>query len=84
MTPTNPRPLAVVTGASSGIGYSLALRCVEHGFDLVIAADEPLAAAAEDFRLLGADVWLRWKPSWPGVTASTSFTRRLAAVRWMC
>ena len=36
-----PRPLAVVTGASSGIGYELARRCAEEGFDLVVAADEP-------------------------------------------
>src|SRR5262245_49204974 len=35
------RPLAVVTGASSGIGLELARQCVEHGFDLVVAADEP-------------------------------------------
>lgn len=35
------RPLAVVTGASSGIGYALAHCCGQHGFDLLIAADEP-------------------------------------------
>ena len=39
---TNARPLAVVTGASTGIGYELAKRCAEHGFDLLIAADESL------------------------------------------
>jgi len=36
----SPRPLAVVTGASSGIGYQLAKLCVENGYDLAIAADE--------------------------------------------
>jgi short-subunit dehydrogenase len=38
-----------VTGASSGIGLELARRCARHGFDLVIAADEPRIedAAAE-------------------------------------
>lgn len=41
MTDTQ-RPLAVVTGASSGIGYELAVQCARHGFDLVIAADRPL------------------------------------------
>jgi uncharacterized protein len=37
----NSRPLAVVTGASTGIGYELAKCCAEGGFDLLIAADEP-------------------------------------------
>jgi uncharacterized protein len=35
------RKLAVVTGASTGIGFELAKQCAQHGFDLVIAADEP-------------------------------------------
>src|SRR5262245_51092125 len=35
------RPLAVVTGASSGIGFELAELCAAAGFDLLIAADEP-------------------------------------------
>jgi uncharacterized protein len=35
------RPLAVVTGASTGIGYELARCCADNGFDLLIAADEP-------------------------------------------
>jgi hypothetical protein len=38
---TVTRPLAIVTGASSGIGFELAKCCAEDGFDLVIAADEP-------------------------------------------
>jgi len=51
-----PRPLAVVTGASSGIGYHLALCAAEHGYDLVVAADTPLADAVRDFEALGAQV----------------------------
>jgi len=35
------RPLAIVTGASTGIGLELAKRCAVHGFDLLIVADEP-------------------------------------------
>ncbi|MBE7367546.1 SDR family NAD(P)-dependent oxidoreductase [Ramlibacter pallidus] len=51
-----PRPLAVVTGASSGIGYHLARSAAEHGFDLIVAADTPLADAVRDFTALGAQV----------------------------
>lgn len=51
-----PRPLAVVTGASSGIGYHLARCAAEHGYDLVVAADTPIADAARDFEQLGAKV----------------------------
>jgi short-subunit dehydrogenase len=50
------RPLAVVTGASSGIGYHLARCAAEHGYDLVVAADTPLADAAREFEGLGAQV----------------------------
>ncbi len=49
-----PRPLAVVTGASTGIGYHLARVAVEHGYDLVVAADTPLDEAEQDFCSLGA------------------------------
>ena len=35
------RPLAIITGASSGIGFELAKRCAAEGFDLLIAADDP-------------------------------------------
>jgi len=51
------RPLAVITGASSGIGYELAKRAAENGFDLVIAADRPeITEAAQAFRQSGAAV----------------------------
>jgi short-subunit dehydrogenase len=50
------RPLAVVTGASSGIGYELAKLCAENGYDLVVAADRPIDEAAKAFRALGAKV----------------------------
>ncbi len=53
----NTRQLAVVTGASAGIGYELAKLCAENGYDLVVAADQPeINKAAEDFRALGAAV----------------------------
>lgn len=48
------RPLAVVTGASSGIGYHLAELCANNGYDLIIAADQPdIAQAARDFAVHG-------------------------------
>ena len=37
---TAQRPLAVITGASSGIGFELARQCAGHDFDLIVAADE--------------------------------------------
>ena len=52
---TAARPLAVVTGASTGIGLELAKLCAQNGFDLVIAADEPrIDTAAQELRTLGA------------------------------
>lgn len=50
------RPLAVVTGASSGIGYELARLFAEDGHDLVIAADRPLAEAVQGLEAMGARV----------------------------
>ena len=51
------RPLAIVTGASTGIGYELALVCARNGFDLVVAADEAkIHETADAFRAAGADV----------------------------
>jgi short-subunit dehydrogenase len=55
--PDSARPLAVVTGASTGIGYELAKICAQEGHDLLIAADEPaIHTAATEFRGLGAHV----------------------------
>jgi short-subunit dehydrogenase len=50
------RRLAVVTGASSGIGLELACECARNGFDLVIAADRPLSEASRKLEALGAKV----------------------------
>ncbi|GAA3755925.1 SDR family NAD(P)-dependent oxidoreductase [Micromonospora maritima] len=41
----------MVTGASSGIGYELAVQFVEHGYDVVVAAeDAAIETAARDLR----------------------------------
>jgi short-subunit dehydrogenase len=46
--------VAVVTGASRGIGYELARQFAEHGFDLVVAADSPaIHEAAQGLRGTG-------------------------------
>jgi short-subunit dehydrogenase len=42
--------LAVITGASTGIGYELAKIAGAEGYDLIVVADEPqIAVAANDF-----------------------------------
>lgn len=51
------RPLAVVTGAASGVGLEIARLAGARGHDLVIAADGgPLAAVADDLRRSGVNV----------------------------
>ena len=51
------RPLALVTGASSGIGFELARQFADNGFDLIVnAEDAGLAAAAQQLRGAGATV----------------------------
>jgi short-subunit dehydrogenase len=49
--------LALITGASSGIGLALARRFVESGFDVVVAAeDDELLPAADSLRDFGREV----------------------------
>jgi short-subunit dehydrogenase len=49
--------LAIITGASTGIGFELATLAAKDGYDLIVVADEPLIeAAAEDFKQFGTDV----------------------------
>ena len=51
------RPLALVTGASSGIGFELAKQFAHNGFDLVVTAeDDELAEATREAEALGAAV----------------------------
>lgn len=49
--------LAIVTGASTGIGFELATLAAKDGYDLIVVADEPLIeAASEDLRQFGTEV----------------------------
>jgi short-subunit dehydrogenase len=49
--------LAIVTGASTGIGFELASIAAREGYDLIVVADEPLIeAAARDFEQFGTKV----------------------------
>lgn len=51
------KKFAIITGASTGIGFELASIAAENGYDLLVVADEPLIdAAAEDFKRHGVQV----------------------------
>jgi short-subunit dehydrogenase len=52
----NGRPLAIVTGASTGIGLELARQAAVRGYDLIIAANESLEAARGQLEEQGASV----------------------------
>jgi short-subunit dehydrogenase len=52
-----PNRIGVVTGASHGIGLELARELIDHGFDVIVTAeDDALTAAAQDLALTGARV----------------------------
>ena len=48
---------AIITGASTGIGFELATIAAQEGYDILVVANEPLIdAAAADFKQFGTDV----------------------------
>ena len=72
------RPLALVTGASSGIGRELAKQFAEHGFDLIVAAENvELDDAVEELRGFGGAV----APVSVDLTRRPDVERLVAAVR---
>src|SRR5436309_2380049 len=57
MNQKSSKQVAVITGASSGIGYELARQFAQNGFDLLIASNsERIREAEESLRALGAEV----------------------------
>jgi uncharacterized protein len=57
MATSSARQFAVVTGASSGIGYELAKQFAQNGFDLLITSgSDAIGTAARDIEALGAAV----------------------------
>ncbi len=78
MSESTTRPLALVTGASSGIGLELAKQFAEHGFDLIVAAEDvELDDAVEELRTLGGAV----APVSVDLRKRTDVQRLVAAVR---
>lgn len=73
--------LAIVTGASTGIGYELAKCCAKEGFNLLVAADEPeIHQAAGEFGSLGVEVdALEWRFQTPPFFDS-AITRTISAI----
>ena len=48
---------AIITGASTGIGFELATLAAKNGYDILVVANEPLIdAAAQDFKQFGTEV----------------------------
>jgi len=77
-TPETAAPLAVVTGASTGIGRALAAELAQHGYDVVIAADEPaIQEAATDLATHGTEV----VPVQVDLSTAEGVERLYAAVR---
>lgn len=57
MATSSTKQYAIVTGASSGIGFELAKQFAQNGFDLlIVSASDRIGTAAEEIQMLGATV----------------------------
>ncbi len=57
MSTNGTRPLALVTGASSGIGFHLAKQFAQHGYDLIIVSGNArIEQAAQELAGMGVEV----------------------------
>ena len=75
MTGPTGREFAVVTGASSGIGYELARQFAEHGYDLLLAAEDAgISDAADALRATARTRCGRYEWTSPPSTAWRSST----------
>ena len=75
MATTAQRPLAVVTGASSGIGYELAKQFATNDFDLIVAAEDArITEVATELQGLGATA--------EAVQVSTCARRSISPSTW--
>lgn len=58
MATVSTRKFAVITGASSGIGYALAEQCMYNGFDVLVCSEtEKISVAAQRLETAGAVVY---------------------------
>lgn len=70
------RSFAIVTGASTGIGFELARQCLDNGFNVLIAADEPEIEQAAARLRQGKGKSKRCRPTYPSPRTSTDFMPR--------